>query len=529
MPPGKPAPKALDPQVLACEFEHFLAGSRDAQVLEDGRVLFDLRQASYSIAGEHGKCLLHLWSAERNVVRRVLDCSSRNGALKLTVRLFGQASPSSIEIVRAKDAQSPGTRRAARAQYEQLLQRVLEREFPRLTADPLRSTADLERSFSPVYARGLLRAGRSAFAVLGVNANEPQAAVDGSLTFALLWLDHCRQHLAEKAHVEGLKLYVPRGCSDIVRERMAHLNHAAARFELYELDERERSVTPVDCHDRGNISTRLVHCVNQQAVRERFAASIARVMDAAAEGAATLAPSIDVAPLSAAEISFRVHGLEFARARWGADPRSFTASEEIVFGAGAAAHLLDAGSEPLFRQMLQRICAERQPEGDHCAPFYRMHPERWLESLVLRDVSVLDSRFSEAGPVYSQVPAFSASDRAMIDVLTLTREGRLAVIELKADEDLHLPLQGLDYWARVQWHHQRGEFQRFGYFPGVALSPDPPVLLLAGPALRVHPSTDAILRYISPDIDCTVAGLDERWREGVRVVFRKRRAGAAAA
>jgi hypothetical protein len=53
----------------------------------------------------------------------------------------------------------------------------------------------------------------------------------------------------------------------------------------------------------------------------------------------------------------------------------------------------------------------------------------------------------------------------MIDVLTVTREGRLAVLELKADEDIHLSLQGLDYWSRVTWHHARGEFQRFGYFP----------------------------------------------------------------
>jgi len=37
----------------------------------------------------------------------------------------------------------------------------------------------------------------------------------------------------------------------------------------------------------------------------------------------------------------------------------------------------------------------------------------------------------------------------MIDVLTVTREGRLAVLELKAAEDIHLPLQGIDYWARV--------------------------------------------------------------------------------
>lgn len=60
-----------------------------------------------------------------------------------------------------------------------------------------------------------------------------------------------------------------------------------------------------------------------------------------------------------------------------------------------------------------------------------MQPERWLESLVARDVSALDSRLTPAR-VYSQVPAFSASDRPMIDVLTVTRERRLAVIELKA-------------------------------------------------------------------------------------------------
>ncbi|PYV61884.1 MAG: hypothetical protein DMG95_11160, partial [Acidobacteria bacterium] len=65
---------------------------------------------------------------------------------------------------------------------------------------------------------------------------------------------------------------------------------------------------------------------------------------------------------------------------------------------------------------------------------------------------------------------FSASDRAMIDVLTATRTGRLAVVELKADEDIHLPLQGIDYWSRVAWHHARGEFQKFGYFAGRELS-----------------------------------------------------------
>ena len=150
-----------------------------------------------------------------------------------------------------------------------------------------------------------------------------------------------------------------------------------------------------------------------------------------------------------------------------------------------------------------------------------MHPERWLESLVMTDVGVIDERL-EAESVYSQVPAFSAADRAMIDVLTLTRDARLAVVELKADEDIHLPLQGLDYWARVEWHHSRGEFLKFGYFGGRELAAESPMLFLVAPALRVHPATDVILRYISPEIEWAFVGIDERWREGVRVIFRKR-------
>jgi hypothetical protein len=110
----------------------------------------------------------------------------------------------------------------------------------------------------------------------------------------------------------------------------------------------------------------------------------------------------------------------------------------------------------------------------------------------------------------------------MIDILSLTREGRLAVIELKADEDLHLPLQGVDYWSRVAWHQARGEFTQFGYFQGCELSQQKPLLMLVAPALHVHPTTDTILRYLSPQIDWELLGIDERWREEIRVVFRKR-------
>ena len=51
----------------------FLEGARAAVVVEDGVIAFDLAESKYSITGEYNKCLLHLWSSERNFVRRVLD------------------------------------------------------------------------------------------------------------------------------------------------------------------------------------------------------------------------------------------------------------------------------------------------------------------------------------------------------------------------------------------------------------------------------------------------------------------------
>jgi hypothetical protein len=203
-------------------------------------------------------------------------------------------------------------------------------------------------------------------------------------------------------------------------------------------------------------------------------------------------------------------------------------SEEVIFGPPGYETRLSEETEPAFAEFIKTVVEARNPNGDRRDPLWRMYPERWLESLVFKNVSAVDSSLNPAH-VYSQVPAFSASDRAMIDVLTCTRDARLAVLELKADEDLHLPLQGLDYWARVHWHHSRGEFQQYGYFGGMQLSPRPPLLMLVAPSLRVHPATDTVLRYFSPSIEWSLIGVDERWREGVRVIYRKSSARATRA
>ena len=69
-PPAPPFAKS-SPVHLARTIEDFLNESPTAVVLEDGLGVFDLASARFSISTEQNKCLLHLWSEERNVVRRV--------------------------------------------------------------------------------------------------------------------------------------------------------------------------------------------------------------------------------------------------------------------------------------------------------------------------------------------------------------------------------------------------------------------------------------------------------------------------
>ena len=163
------------------------------------------------------------------------------------------------------------------------------------------------------------------------------------------------------------------------------------------------------------------------------------------------------------------------------------------------------------------------PEG-HGHPVHRMNlhhdnPEALLEFLVRAQIQEIDASLLPA-PVYGQVPAFAATHRGILDLLAVDNRGRLAVIELKAAEDIHLPLQALDYWMRVAWHVERNEFRERGYFPASELRREAPRLLLVSPALDIHPCNERVLRYFSPRVPVERLGVGLQWRQELKVVFR---------
>ncbi|MGD0630251.1 MAG: hypothetical protein ABR987_12915 [Terracidiphilus sp.] len=513
---------------MAKSIQEYLTDHPAAAVLEDGRVQFDMRTTRYAVMEQHGRCLLQLWSEERNLMRTVVGLEERAQCLRLMTRRMGAAKPQALELVPTSDRRTPTARDGARRNYLRLLERALTRRFIGSKVEGMRSAMDLEHSFGPAYVRGRLVRGTAADAVIGVSAAESGAMVDGILTLGILWLDHCRQKADGRRHFGGLKVIVPAGAWRTTAERMAWLNHGAAEFQLYTLDERSEELEQVDFRDTGNFDSRLVHAFSQTAAVGRCQDSIARLMRLVPQAARE---RVEVRASSASEVGLHLHGLEFARVRHGFAAGSFTQMDEVTFGAGANETPLTDETEAMCRELVGRLFASRRPDGVHTDPLYRMQPERWLEAELRAGIAELLPGL-RGDLMYSQVPALSTGDRGMLDLLTLDRNGRLAVIELKADEDLHLPLQALDYWIRVQALNADRQpvgggralsaFERQGYFAGAEVSELAPRLLLAAPALRIHPANQPVLKYFSPQVEWELVAVSEHWRRELKVVFRKR-------
>src|SRR3982074_893338 len=99
--PGRTMP-GVTPEALTRTVQEYLNQASGAVVLEGGSVVFDLGRAKYSISGEHNKCLLHLWSVERNTVRRVLEAEVKNGILRLAGQRMGQSRPPQLQHLPAR-------------------------------------------------------------------------------------------------------------------------------------------------------------------------------------------------------------------------------------------------------------------------------------------------------------------------------------------------------------------------------------------------------------------------------------------
>ena len=130
----RPTPQAAPqpPEEIASALEAFLAEYPAAAVLEDGRILFDLRtRPLHPLHRTRPRCTLHLWDEHANLIRRILRVDLRRSLLRLTTQRFGQPRPQVLELTADRDRRTPTTREAGRTRYLRTLERALSlRAFP---------------------------------------------------------------------------------------------------------------------------------------------------------------------------------------------------------------------------------------------------------------------------------------------------------------------------------------------------------------------------------------------------------------
>jgi hypothetical protein len=453
--------------------ERFVASARQPALLEPGEALLPLVKDCWSCELRSSHVLFHAWDERRNWSRKVVAAEERTrGKLALTVQRFGGRNGTLELLDLASPRIAEWKRRGVKLEFRERFRQLLSREFPEWRIAELTTAADLAHSLSPAFPRALLTRGNRAMAAIG--AGPETLDVAGVVTFGLIWLDYLRRR-ERRITVDRLVLAVPAGREKPVTQRTAFLTASTETITYTDEDFAVR----LDPADAGNIDSSLDPCRRAPSPGSGGTGELEDV------------PGFERVERSDGTCSLRIHGLEFATAP----------------SAKRPAELLAHARE------LSRL---RSESG---SLLHRKDAERWLESQVRRNLETLDASL-RTSPVYGQVPAFTAGERGVVDLLAIDRSGQLAVLELKASPDIHLPLQALDYWMRVAKHAERCEFMGNGYFPGISISPQRPRLLLVAPSLEFHPSTETVLDYFSPEIEVQRIGVAADWRRELRVMFR---------
>jgi hypothetical protein len=487
-------------EALNQALERLLAGGR-VEVQENGSWVSALEGFQYEVREKAGATVLHLWSQEGALVRRVIGIEAHDDEhLTLEVKRFGRTRSDRLELLCGE--RKPDAGHLRRAQFRAPFSEMLAQQFPDEAITSLATSADLEHSLSGSYVRGITTAKGRAMAVMAAAPGETAATYDALLTFGLLWLDHAR-HRKSRRQIGGLRLFFPEGSGTIIAHRLKAVS-ASTIVELFEYDPAARRARRLDPQDAGNVKSWLTPRREIEAVMAQARGTIEPIcrLNPAAISAEVISGT--------SEVALRFRGVLFAR----------SGPAGTFFGIDSEQPLTPA-RQPELEDLLRTLDAKRNAlASSRVHPLYRAQAERWLESLVIADAARIDARIDPRF-LYAQVPAISAGDRGVMDLVGVTRNGRLAVMELKASEDVHLVMQAIDYWLRIRHHQEHQDFPRYGYFPGVTLDSRAPLLFLVAPALRFHPAGDVLARYLTPDIEICRVGFNENWRRGLRVILRQ--------
>ena len=444
------------------------------------------------------------WTGEK----LLLQASRRMGADVATLELVPRASAKAIT------ASITAARQARCERLAQIASEALAAQGPGAKIERAVLSPGMRRDQPGRYARIVLKRPHERLAVTATVAQSDARNVDSLFSSTLLWFKRVRQS-PKRPFIEKLLLIVEHQILEATRQRHVLLrDDLRQRIELLEIDESWQRIEPVSPIARKHLW------------RKRLArfppVTEAEVTERAQEIIAYAPHAIDIVASRHGQ-TLRYHGLPFARLRRVLD------RDRVWFGIeGSRRHLLDEYYREDWQKLLLDLEEHRNANTlDRRHWLYRAAGEAWLESILRRDISKLDPGLIVA-PLHAQFRtshggAISGGGGARpIDLLALRHDGRLAVIELKVNEDREHVFQGVDYWRRVEAHRRRGHISSARLFGEREMSDESPLVYLVAPTLRFHSSFATLARTIAPDVEVYRFDINEGWRGGVRVVRRER-------
>lgn len=209
--------------------------------------------------------------------------------------------------------------------------------------------------------------------------------------------------------------------------------------------------------------------------------------------------------------TLRFHGLPFARVRKVAE------NESAWFGTDRVKRPLNRETWPRLESLVEDLKSYRTNKTESKRhEFYSRSAESWLESILRRNIKLLDANLILA-PIYNQFR--TVADK--IDLLALRRDGRLVIIEIKASPDREMPFQAADYWRKLEHLRRRGELKRARVFGDLEIIDQPALVYAVAPALSFHRDFEHFARMLSPEIELWRFELHENWREEIKVIARR--------
>ncbi len=359
--------------------------------------------------------------------------------------------------------------RRRRRTFQAQLSKALAEHFGTRSVQRQTLSSDRAHSIGGAYPRFLV----GNRAVIAVDPDESQAVVNSVMRSAILWSALIRKHVTVVA---------PKYRAYTIANRLREMPALRGSFEWCEWD--GERLAPLEYASDGVWTE--VHEFNPPDA----AAEVSRILSGVS------LPLNVFQNIAGRAVSIRFRGLEVAQIRDGCTSYPF--------------------GQPL-QTVVEELASLRRHGSVH--PLARAHQEQWLESNIIGEIGRLLPSINP-DHVYPQVPSFVGEERNIIDLLAITKDGRLVVMEIKASSDPDLPFQALDYWIAVEQHRKAGDFQTKGYFKGITIKDQPALLVLVAPLLTFHRTLDQLLSVIPETVPILRIGLNQTWKKEIKILRR---------